>query len=168
MKLKSIFSALAWATLVSTSSINSPILNRLWAGIDNTPISGGSPVQLCDESEPQLLTIDYIKTLPTKPERGKNLTVIAGGYVSKQIPEKSYVYVEVKYGYIKLVQEYFDLCEQLGNVDLECPVNKGYLSISKEVEIPQEVPPGKYLVTARAYTLADELITCLTANVEFP
>ena len=40
--------------------------------------------------------------------------------------------------------------------------------ITKEVEIPEEVPPGKYLVTARAFTKDDEYITCLTATVEFP
>lgn len=53
-------------------------------------------------------------------------------------------------------------------VDLECPIKKGEHVISKVVEIPEEVPPGKYLVTARAYTKNDEYITCLTATVIFP
>lgn len=47
----------------------------------------------------------------------------------------------MKYGLIRLVNTRADLCEQVGNVDLECPIEKGVLSITKAVEIPKEVPP---------------------------
>lgn len=49
--------------------------------------------------------------------------------------------LQVKYGYIKLVNTQADLCEQIKNVDMECPVEKGEITITKDVEIPDQVPP---------------------------
>ena len=75
--------------------------------------------------------------------------------------------MNVRYGYIKLLEKTFDLCEEIQNVDLTCPVAAGAQSLAKTVEIPDEVPPGTYTVYARAFTAEDEYITCLTATVTF-
>ena len=53
----------------------------------------------------------------------------------------AYVILTVKYGLIKLVNQKADLCEQVGNVDLECPIKKGKTTITKDVELPNEIPP---------------------------
>lgn len=66
---------------------------------------------------------------------------MASGTVKETITEGSYVKLVVKYGFIKLIDQTLDLCEQIKNVDLECPVEKGKLSIVKEVELPKEIPP---------------------------
>lgn len=47
----------------------------------------------------------------------------------------------VKYGLIRLISTKADLCEQIGNVDLECPVEAGDLEITKSVDLPAEIPP---------------------------
>jgi len=47
----------------------------------------------------------------------------------------------VKYGLIKLISTKADLCEQIANVQLECPVEKGELNIEKVVSLPGEIPP---------------------------
>jgi hypothetical protein len=100
----------------------------------------------------------------------------------------------VKYGLIKLISTKADLCEQITNVQLECPVEKGELNIEKVVSLPGEIPPvsigywllalllaftqatqayadkrlqGKYTVVADVYTKDDEPITCLKATVVF-
>ena len=73
--------------------------------------------------------------------RGANLVIRATGTVFETIEEGAYVNLVVKYGLIRLVNTKADLCEQVGNVDLECPIKKGVLSITKTVEIPKEVPP---------------------------
>lgn len=57
------------------------------------------------------------------------------------IEEGAYVVLQVKYGLIRLVNTKADLCEQISNVELECPIEKGKLSILKDVDIPREVPP---------------------------
>ncbi len=51
---------------------------------------------------------------------------------------------------------------------MKCPIEKGDITFEKEVELPKQIPPGKYTVFADAKTKDDEdVITCLTATVEF-
>jgi hypothetical protein len=56
-------------------------------------------------------------------------------------------------------------------VDKECPLREGALDITKEVVIPKAVPPGKYTVTAEAFTKdqADggKRITCMEGDIRF-
>lgn len=137
----------------------------------NKPISGDSPLQQCDASEKQLLDLQLVNLLPNPPVRGENVTISAAGYVKDTIKEGAYVDVEVRLGYIKLLTQTYDLCEELENNDiggLKCPIAAGDYKIEKTVEIPQEVPPGKYTVLARAYTEDDDEITCLTGDIFFP
>lgn len=47
----------------------------------------------------------------------------------------------VKYGYIKLVNTEADLCEQVKNVDMECPIKEGLITITKDVQLPDQIPP---------------------------
>ncbi|KAG7194899.1 Phosphatidylglycerol/phosphatidylinositol transfer protein [Scheffersomyces spartinae] len=135
---------------------------------DEKPVPGGSPIMNCDASVSQLLSLHSVVISPNPPERGQNLTFIAKGYLDKPILDGAYVEVDVKYGFIKLIHQTFDLCEEITKVDLSCPVADGEQVIVKEVEVPQEVPPGQYIVNARAYTKDDEFITCLSAVVDFP
>lgn len=53
-------------------------------------------------------------------------------------------------------------------MDLECPLEKGYRKLVKEVAIPGAIPPGKYAVTADAYTDGHaEQITCMEGSIVF-
>lgn len=137
-------------------------------GNDERPIPGDSPLLQCDVTEPQLLNLQSVIIEPNPPVKGANLTIVAKGYLAKDIVDGAYVEVDVRYGFIKLVHETFDICEEITKVDMECPVKAGQQIVMKEVEIPAEVPPGKYTVVARAYTKDDEFITCLSGTVEFP
>lgn len=65
----------------------------------------------------------------------------ASGEVKETIEQGAYVLLTVKYGLIRLISTRADLCEQIGNVDLECPVNAGELEITKSVDLPSEIPP---------------------------
>ena len=55
--------------------------------------------------------------------------------------EGAYVAITVKYGLITLIKSRIDLCEQVKNVDLECPLEKGLLKVTKDVDLPNEIPP---------------------------
>ncbi|CAR22154.1 Phosphatidylglycerol/phosphatidylinositol transfer protein [Lachancea thermotolerans] len=137
----------------------------------NKPIPGDSPLEQCDADDKQLLTIQLVNLLPNPPVRGENVTVSAAGHVKETIKEGAYVDVEVRLGYIKLLTQTYDLCEELEKNDvggLKCPIAPGDYKIDKTVEIPQEVPPGKYTVLARAYTEDDDEITCLSGDIFFP
>ena len=105
-----------------------------------------------------MLHLDEVIVTPNPPVAGQNLTFTAVGTLDKTIEEGAYVEVEVRYGFIKLIHQTYDLCEEIVKVDLQCPIKLGKQTITKNVEIPEEVPPGKYLVVARAYTKDDEYI----------
>ena len=47
----------------------------------------------------------------------------------------------VKYGFITLIRQTADLCDQLGNVDLKCPLEKGDMILTKKVDLPKQIPP---------------------------
>lgn len=53
----------------------------------------------------------------------------------------AYIQLQVKYGLIRLINTKVDLCEQVKNVDIECPIKKGKTKITKDVELPKEIPP---------------------------
>jgi hypothetical protein len=52
----------------------------------------------------------------------------------------AYVALQVKYGVITLIKQTVDLCEQVKNVELECPL-EGRVKFVKDVELPREIPP---------------------------
>lgn len=72
---------------------------------------------------------------------GQTLTIEASGIVKEAIEEGAYVNLSVKYGYIRLISTTADLCKEMKNVELECPIEKGRISITKNVELPKEIPP---------------------------
>lgn len=135
---------------------------------DDKPVPGNAPIINCESSSSQILDLQRVVIDPNPPAKGQNLTFSAVGFLSEDIVDGAYVDVDVRYGFIRLIHQTYDLCEEAKNIDLECPIKKGENIISKLVEIPEEVPPGKYVVNARAYSKDDKLITCLTATVEFP
>jgi hypothetical protein len=72
---------------------------------------------------------------------GSELLIKATGTVYKDIEEGAYVNLQVKYGLIRLINTQADLCEQIKNVELECPIKKGVITITKSVDLPKEIPP---------------------------
>jgi hypothetical protein len=152
---------------VSGNDLEFPAVINVFPNPDEKPVPGDSPISQCDISQSQILSLNKVIVTPNPPARGENLTFLAEGVLAQDIEDGAYVDVDVRYGFIKLLHQTFDLCDEIENVGLECPIKKGPQTIQKEVQIPNEVPPGRYIVYARAYTKDDEFITCLTATVDF-
>ncbi|KAI0459633.1 phosphatidylinositol transfer protein [Xylaria acuta] len=157
--------ALSASNLVSAGS---------WFGAGDVSVNGAqkvpgdSPLEFCDgDHEQDTVHIEQVDLLPNPPESGAKLVIRATGTVSKPIEKDAYVKLVVRYGLIRLISTTADLCEQVENVDLKCPIEKGKLSITKSVDIPKEVPPGTYNVFADVYNSDDTPITCLQASVTF-
>lgn len=72
---------------------------------------------------------------------GKQLVIKAKGEVKQTITKGAYVQITVKYGLIRLISMKADLCDQITNVDLECPLKAGIMEISKSVDLPAQIPP---------------------------
>merc|ERR1712025_840533 len=135
---------------------------------DDNKIPGDSPLQFCpgDHSK-DLVTIESVDLSPNPPKAGNELVIKAKGTIKETIEEGACVLLTVKYGLIRLITTKADFCKEIGNVDLECPLGAGDLEITKSVDLPAEIPPGKYTVLADVYTAKDVQITCLTATVAF-
>ncbi|KAI9761112.1 MAG: H(+)-transporting V1 sector ATPase subunit F [Chaenotheca gracillima] len=136
---------------------------------DSADVPGDSPIAHCtSETSEDLLTIEKVDLAPNPPKAGTILTIKASGVFKEKIEKGAKVHLQVKYRtYIKLVDTEADLCETMENVDLKCPLEKGRTVITKDVELPKQIPPGDYDVRADVYTKDGRKITCLTAKVEF-
>ncbi|KAK0118254.1 Phosphatidylglycerol/phosphatidylinositol transfer protein [Cadophora gregata] len=159
-------------------------------------VPGNNPLTFCQEQhDDDILTLEKVDLSPNPPKAGAPLLIKATGTLKRDITveDNAVVDIVVKYGFIKLLSTQADLCEQIKNVDMECPIKKGPITITKEVQLPKEIPPvschattpvilftyliliiiqGKYSVHANAITTDDDKkekdhITCLEANVAF-
>lgn len=88
--------------------------------------------------------------------------------------------LEVKWGLITLIRQTVDLCDELTKVDLKCPLEKGEMTLTKDVDLPQQIPPvclsqesqrhpltlsqGSYSVLADVYNQNKQQVTCLRGN----
>lgn len=130
-------------------------------------VPGDSPLELCDSDHSKdIVYIERVDLLPNPPAIGAKLSIKATGTVYEPIVDGATVEVEVKYGPIRLLRTTADFCEQTSQVDLECPIEKGVLSLTKEVDIPNEVPAGTYTVKATVINADKKPITCLQATVK--
>ena len=78
---------------------------------------------------------------PPQPPSGHNLTIWATGTTSADIGAGAYVNVEIKYGYIRLLQKRLDICENAGQLNLTCPIKEGKFVLMKQVTLPGVIPP---------------------------
>ncbi|KAL1296913.1 hypothetical protein AAFC00_004524 [Neodothiora populina] len=134
---------------------------------DVFPVPGDNPLQYCAKPVDEILEITSVDLSPNPPSAGTTLTIKASGTFTKDVEEGAKVHLQVKYGLIRIINQEADLCENIKEVDLECPLKKGPMTLTKDVELPKEIPPGKYTVLADVYTKDQEKITCLTATVIF-
>lgn len=80
-------------------------------------------------------------TLSVCLNSGATLTINASGTLSETVDKGATVALVVKWGVITLVKQTVDLCDEIKNVDLECPLEKGHMSLTKEVKLPAQIPP---------------------------
>ena len=91
------------------------------------------------------------------PHSGKTLTIKAHGNFIEDIEKGAYIMLQVKYGLITLINQKADLCEQMSNVDEECPLS-GEKTITKDIDLPKTIPPVNQDLLSNVQT------TPLTAN----
>jgi len=70
---------------------------------------------------------------------GEKLTISANGTFAKDIEPGATVFLQVKYGLITLIKQEADLCDNLPQIDMACPLKEGVLTLKKEVDIPKQV-----------------------------
>ncbi|KAK4696874.1 hypothetical protein P7C71_g1123, partial [Lecanoromycetidae sp. Uapishka_2] len=133
---------------------------------DKPTVPGDNPLVFCQDTADYTLTIDYVDLSPNPPKAGQTLSIQAKGNFTEKILQGAFVNLQVKYGLIRLINQKTDLCEQMKNIDEECPLY-GEKVITKDVDLPKEIPPGHYTVLADVFTKDSERITCLEASIQF-
>ena len=128
---------------------------------DDVSVPGDNPLEFCQKDNEYTLTINKVDLTPNPPKpyvkthfdplftkwqsltlfnSGKTLTIEAKGNFTEEVKEGAYIDLSVKYGLIRLINQRTDLCEQMKNVDEECPLN-GEKTITKDVDLLKEIPP---------------------------
>jgi hypothetical protein len=166
MKITTILPILA-ATL-ATSSILPGFASKSQAIISSElSVPGKNPLNFCADPANFVLTIDHVDLSPNPPVPGQTLNISAAGAFNYDVEPGATVFLQVKFGLITLIKTEADLCDQLGNVDVTCPLEKGNMTLSKSVNIPERVPKGKYTVIADVKTVDGDPVTCMTSEISF-
>ncbi|KAI4618085.1 uncharacterized protein J4E87_008095 [Alternaria ethzedia] len=144
-----------------------------WMGGDQVTIKeeykvpGDNPLYFCGDPADDLLKIEKVDLSPNPPKPGEKLSIKATGDFKEEVGEGFKMHLQVKYGLITLINQNADGCETIKKGDLECPLKKGEMSLTKDVDLPREIPPGTYTVLADVFTAEGDKITCLTAKIAF-
>ncbi|KAL2217877.1 Phosphatidylglycerol/phosphatidylinositol transfer protein [Thermoascus aurantiacus ATCC 26904] len=138
--------------------------SSLKTGDGGLKVNGSNPLTYCSDPSQNILQIDSVDLSPNPPVAGKTLTIHATGTFRETVDKGAKVLLQVRYGLIRLINQEADLCDQIENVDLQCPLEKGEMTLTKQFDLPKEIPPGKYFVTADVYTKDNRKVTCLEAN----
>ncbi|KAL5403296.1 Phosphatidylglycerol/phosphatidylinositol transfer protein [Paraphaeosphaeria minitans] len=165
----------AFAILVAASSAASVSASATWMTGGNQAVineafkvPGDNPLYFCEDPKDYILDITNVDLDPNPPLPGQTLSIAAKGDFSKEIEEGSKMHLTVRYNnLITLINQDADTCETVKKADLECPLKKGEMKLTKDVDLPQQIPPGKYNVKAEVKTKDGDAITCLTAEISF-
>jgi len=141
--------------------------NQVSVKEDSVEVPGENPLLFCSDPPTDILEIDSIDLSPNPPEAGQTLDIKATGVLKETVENGAKIHLQVKYGLITLINQETDLCNQVKNVDLKCPLEKGPVELTKSVNLPSQIPPGNYHVMADVFTKDGDKITCLTADVSF-
>jgi hypothetical protein len=104
------------------------------------PLTALNTINWCGIDE-QLFIPKTLKITPDPPQRGKQLRLELSGVFKEQINFGAVAHVQVKIGFIQLINQDYDLCDQLPQVDKKCPIPKGNFELDKTFDIPAEAPP---------------------------
>ncbi|KAF9287905.1 Phosphatidylglycerol/phosphatidylinositol transfer protein [Mortierella alpina] len=120
----------------------------------------------CGE-DTDLLKIHNYTLTPNPPQKGQNLTIEAYGSLSEAVVEGAKIHLIVKLGVIKLLTKELDFCTESATINKNCPLEAGEQSLYHSVELPKEIPPGKYMVNIKVVNPDDKQVTCLVAKASF-
>ncbi|KAK3826209.1 MAG: phosphatidylinositol transfer protein [Linnemannia gamsii] len=157
MRLTSAVVSLACAFgLANAASINNPF----------NFVPAPATVEECGP-ESDLLKIEYVNLNPNPPLKGEVLVIDAKGFLQEDVVEGAKIFLVVKLGLIKLLTKELDFCEESVKINKPCPLKAGDQVLYHEVELPKEIPPGKYFVNVKVKNPDEKQVTCLNARAQF-
>lgn len=115
----------------------------------------------CGSSD-DLFALRSFTLSPDPPRRSRMLSVRVAGDLATALTGGTLNYT-VTFGIIPIVQDSLSLCEALALEPKipQCPLRSGEWDVRHEVEMPREVPFGRYNVRAAAWDLEGRQIFCV-------
>ena len=96
---------------------------------------------------------------------GQNFTLAAQGYLKQDVHPGSIVRLQanlhVGKAFIPIFRSLYDLCELLPDFGEYCPVDSGEIYLSRQSELPDEIPKGEYQVIVQAITDDKKELFCI-------
>jgi hypothetical protein len=152
-------SGLAAVLFLQSSSLDASSASRvLWQLGDNSADNGvgdlfssittgpplgkplGKSLYDCSEST-YILQIKEVTLNPDPPRKGQALNIKATGIFSEAVTKGSYAQVIVKYGLVRLLNQTYDLCDNIGQANISCPIGPGEITLEHNIDLPKEIPP---------------------------
>ncbi|MFF7638414.1 ML domain-containing protein [Kitasatospora sp. NPDC008050] len=128
-------------------------------------------------SETDRLQIESITVTPDPPKPGADLKGVIKATVTAEITDGAYAEVTVKLGLVRLLQKRYDLFAELkkdgspwsltADSGGGAPVAPGKVELTFDGSLPREIPRAKFTISVRAYTVDDEDLAALDAQVDF-
>lgn len=90
-------------------------------------------------------------------------------YVARLTQHGTYVDVDVRVGFIRILSERYDLCRVLEEnaVAVQCPLPPGEYDVSHTALLPKQIPPAKYSVHITGATHMNKPLACLDVKFSF-
>lgn len=122
--------------------------------------------------ETDAITLHSFTLSPDPPVAGSPLTATFDFTANAEILEGAWVEVTVKLGFISLLTKTIDLCDEgedgvLKDTGISCPIAAGDYVLTKNVDIPAEIPPATFTIETRGYTYLDEDMFCVDVVADF-
>ncbi|KAI7862049.1 ML domain-containing protein [Spinellus fusiger] len=160
--------ALATAATLATATHGSFLPNFFFQSEEDVFTEKTNLITNCGDST-DLLIIKDITLTPDPPVKGQLLTVDFSGFLKEPVENGTYIDVAIKYGLVQIIHKRFDFCNEVADkVDEACPIPEGPLVFHKEIELPKEIPGGRYTVNAKIVSSTEKRIACLVGKTSFP
>lgn len=120
----------------------------------------------CGNSD-DLFRLDSLILSPDPPKRSAPLTVHLKGQLKETLTEGVVNYA-IRFGGFTLATGSLDGCPSLEKESTlpHCPVEKGIIDVTHTVQIPWQIPPGRYFIDAHGERSVDhKQIFCLNLDV---
>ncbi|KAG0134413.1 hypothetical protein HOY82DRAFT_481332 [Tuber indicum] len=65
------------------------------------------------------------------------------------------------------MKQSLNICDHVDEFGLECPIDQGKVTLTKVIDVPKSIPPGKYTLKCNAAISGDRPMTCLTGTISF-
>jgi hypothetical protein len=122
--------------------------------------------------ETDAIILHSVSLTPDPPVAGSPLSAVFDFTANKEILEGAYVEIKVKVGFITLLTTTIDLCDDsedgvLTDTGVSCPIAAGDYVLTKNVDLPAEIPALEFTVETRGFTYDDADMFCVNVLANF-